>query len=59
GDIRALYDSGKAGTPLIAFYREEYVLNTLIKRYPKPYIAMTGGSPLGGGVGVCLSHTYR
>src|ERR1700756_1130977 len=38
GDIRALYESGKAGTSYaLDFYRDEYVLDALIKHYPKPY----------------------
>src|SRR3989442_10586233 len=38
GDIRALYDLGKAGrhAEALQFWRDEYMLNTLIKRYPKP-----------------------
>jgi enoyl-CoA hydratase len=58
GDIRALHDSGKAGTPyVIDFYAREYRLNTLIKRYPKPYIALINGIVMGGGVGVSV-HGY-
>jgi enoyl-CoA hydratase len=60
GDIRALYESGKAGDPYaIDFYREEYRLNTLIKRYPKPYIAFMNGIVMGGGVGVSVHGKYR
>lgn len=60
GDIRALYDSGKAGESYaIDFYREEYVLNTLIKRYPKPYIALIRGIVMGGGVGVSVHGSHR
>lgn len=60
GDIRALYDSGKAGTPyVIDFYAREYRLNTLIKRYPKPYIALINGIVMGGGVGVSVHGSVR
>jgi len=60
GDIRALYDSGKAGTPyVIDFYAREYRLNTLIKRYPKPYIALVNGIVMGGGVGVSVHGSVR
>jgi enoyl-CoA hydratase len=60
GDIRALYDSGKAGTPyVIDFYAREYRLNTLIKRYPKPYIALVNGIVMGGGVGVSVHGRVR
>src|SRR5215470_4917280 len=41
GDIRSLYESGKAGTPYaLDFYRDEYILNAAIRHYPKPYIAL-------------------
>jgi enoyl-CoA hydratase len=60
GDIRALYDSGKAGTPyVIDFYAREYRLNTLIKRFPKPYIALVNGIVMGGGVGVSVHGSVR
>lgn len=55
GDIRALYESGRSGTPyVIEFYEREYRLNRLIKRYPKPYIALINGIVMGGGVGVSI-----
>lgn len=55
GDIRALYESGRTGTPyVIEFYEREYRLNRLIKRYPKPYIALINGIVMGGGVGVSI-----
>ncbi|MDZ4741357.1 MAG: enoyl-CoA hydratase/isomerase family protein [Alphaproteobacteria bacterium] len=60
GDIRALYDSGRSGTPyVIDFYRREYRLNRLIKRYPKPYIAVINGIVMGGGVGVSIHGAAR
>lgn len=60
GDIRALYESGKSGQSYaIDFYREEYVLNTLIKRFPKPYIALIRGIVMGGGVGVSVHGSHR
>lgn len=60
GDIRALHDSGKAGTPyVIDFYAHEYRLNRVIKRYPKPYIALINGIVMGGGVGVSVHGQYR
>ena len=60
GDIRALYESGKAGTSyVIDFYAREYKLNTLIKRYPKPYIAFINGIVMGGGVGVSVHGSVR
>jgi enoyl-CoA hydratase len=61
GDIRALYDAVKAGdteTPAI-FWREEYYLNALIARYPKPYVAFMDGIVMGGGVGVSAHGSHR
>jgi enoyl-CoA hydratase len=60
GDIRALYESGKAGTPYaLDFYRDEYVLDAAIKHYPKPYLALIHGIDMGGGVGVSVNGRYR
>ena len=60
GDIRALYESGKAGTPYVLdFYRDEYILNAAIKHYPKPYMALIHGIVMGGGVGVSVHGFYR
>lgn len=60
GDIRALYESGKAGTPYaLAFYRDEYILNATIKHYPKPYVALIQGINMGGGVGVSVNGSHR
>jgi enoyl-CoA hydratase len=60
GDIRALYESGKAGTPYaLDFYRDEYRLNAAIKHFPKPYIALLRGIVMGGGVGVSVHGSHR
>src|SRR6185436_20515032 len=49
GDIRALYDAGTSGRhgEMLAFYGEEYALNTMIKHYPKPYVALIDGIVMG------------
>jgi enoyl-CoA hydratase len=54
GDIRLLYEQGKAGdhSSQLAFWREEYQLNRRIKRYPKSYISIVDGIVMGGGVGL-------
>lgn len=60
GDIRQLHDWGKQGDPAMrAFYREEYRLNTFIKRYPKPYVALVDGIVMGGGVGLSVHGSHR
>ncbi len=60
GDIRTLYDSGKAGTPYaVEFYRDEYRLNAFIKHLSKPYVALIRGIVMGGGVGVSVHGSHR
>jgi enoyl-CoA hydratase len=61
GDIRALYDLGRAGryAEMLPFWREEYALNALIKRYPKPYTALIDGIVMGGGVGLSVHGSHR
>src|SRR6185295_6583629 len=61
GDIRMLYDLGRAGrqAEMLPFWREEYVLNTMIKRYPKPYVALIDGIVMGGGVGISVHGSHR
>ena len=60
GDVRQLHDWGKEGDPAMrAFYREEYRLNTFIKRYPKPYVALVDGFVMGGGVGISVHGSHR
>ncbi|MGD0193091.1 MAG: enoyl-CoA hydratase/isomerase family protein [Rhizomicrobium sp.] len=60
GDIRALYDSGRARTSYaFDFYRDEYRLNATIKHFPKPYIAFLRGIVMGGGVGVSVHGSHR
>jgi enoyl-CoA hydratase len=61
GDIRSLYELGRAGRyeEMLTFWREEYALNTLIKRYPKPYVAMIDGIVMGGGVGISVHGSHR
>ena len=60
GDIRALAESARAGTSYaLDFWRDEYILNTAIKHYPKPYVALVHGIAMGGGLGVSVHGAYR
>jgi enoyl-CoA hydratase len=66
GDVRAVYDDGramKAGTGDGAltrdFFREEYVLNRRIHRFPKPFVALLDGIAMGGGVGLSIHGSHR
>jgi len=60
GDIRALYDAAKSGSPLPEkFWAIEYKLNVMIARYPKPFIAIMDGLVMGGGVGVSVHGSHR
>ena len=61
GDIRALTDLGRAGRfeEMLQFWREEYALNAMIKRYPKPYVALIDGIVMGGGVGISVHGSHR
>ena len=53
GDVRSLYDSRTQGSGFArTFWRDEYRLNALIGRYPKPYVAIQDGIVMGGGIGL-------
>jgi enoyl-CoA hydratase len=56
GDVRWLYDSRARGLDeALAFWREEYALNALIHRYPKPFVPIMDGIVMGGGIGLSAS----
>ena len=61
GDIRRLHDEGRAGDHAAqrAFWKEEYILNRRIKRYPKPFVAVIDGVVMGGGVGLSMHGAFR
>lgn len=53
GDVRWLYDSRARGLgDALDFWREEYRLNALIHRYPKPFVPIMDGIVMGGGIGL-------
>src|SRR5262249_6766759 len=60
GDVRALYDSAAQGSGVArAFWSEEYRLNALIGRYPKPFLAIQDGIVMGGGIGLSGHARHR
>ncbi|MGW2043284.1 enoyl-CoA hydratase/isomerase family protein, partial [Streptomyces virginiae] len=60
GDIRAIHaDARTGGSASADFWRDEYRLNALIARYPKPYVALMDGIVMGGGVGVSAHGSVR
>jgi len=60
GDIRAIYDAGKKHDgSVMEFFKTEYKLNTAIKEFSKPYVALIDGIAMGGGLGVSVHGRYR
>lgn len=50
---------GAADSATGQFWRDEYHLNALISRYPKPYVAVMDGLVMGGGVGLSGHGSHR
>ena len=60
GDIRFFHQAALAGDPRLEdFFTEEYALNHLIHRYPKPYTAVMDGITMGGGMGISQGASLR
>jgi enoyl-CoA hydratase len=60
GDIVEIYrDILDGGRATADFWAEEYKLNSLTARYPKPYVAFMDGLVLGGGVGISAHGSVR
>ncbi|MDZ7855576.1 enoyl-CoA hydratase/isomerase family protein [Sphaerotilus sp.] len=60
GDIRFFHQAALAGDPRLEdFFTEEYALNHLIHRYPKPYVAVMDGITMGGGMGISQGASLR
>jgi enoyl-CoA hydratase/carnithine racemase len=54
GDIRFFHQAALAGDDALDdFFTEEYALNHLIHRFPKPFITFMDGIVMGGGMGLC------
>jgi enoyl-CoA hydratase len=60
GDIRALWESSKVKGDLgKILWRDEYILNARIKKFPKPYVSFMDGIVMGGGVGLSAHSSNR
>jgi len=61
GDIMRLYEAGRAGRfeEARCFFQHEYRLNAQIASYPKPYVALTDRTVMGGGVGLAGHGSHR
>ncbi|MDZ7931513.1 MAG: enoyl-CoA hydratase/isomerase family protein [Rhodococcus sp. (in: high G+C Gram-positive bacteria)] len=60
GDIVSIYHDAKdGGSGSKEFWREEYILNAAIARFPKPFVAIMDGIVMGGGVGLSAHANTR
>jgi enoyl-CoA hydratase len=60
GDIRGLYESSLVKGDLgKKFWREEYIVNARIAKFPKPYVSFMDGLVMGGGVGLSAHGRHR
>ena len=61
GDISNLYEEGRKKNYAYGkkFWDDEYRLNALIAKYPKPYLAFMQGFTMGGGVGISCHGSHR
>jgi enoyl-CoA hydratase len=59
GDIVAIYRHIQAGADKEVFWEDEYRMNSLISRYPKPIVALMDGVVLGGGIGLSAHASHR
>ncbi len=61
GDIREIYEAGKQGDFSVGrdFWRQEYLMNSRIAHYPKPWVAIMHGYVMGGGVGLSGHGSHR
>jgi enoyl-CoA hydratase len=60
GDVLSLYSAHTQGSAFArSFWAEEYRLNSLISRYPKPFVAIQDGIVMGGGIGLSGHASHR
>lgn len=61
GDLTEIFEAGRREDFDLPrrFWADEYRLNAKIARYPKPYVALTQGHVLGGGVGLAAHGSHR
>ncbi len=60
GDVLSLYESRTQGSEFArSFWSHEYRLNSKIKRYPKPFVALMDGVVMGGGIGLAGHASHR
>ncbi|MGE0152778.1 MAG: enoyl-CoA hydratase/isomerase family protein [Reyranellaceae bacterium] len=61
GDVAEIYRRKMAGDLSLGrdFFREEYIVNRGIFRFPKPWIALLDGITMGGGVGLSVHGRFR
>lgn len=60
GDIKAIHADAVAGKGRsIDYWRDEYRLNVLISRFPRPVLALMDGIVMGGGVGISAHAGHR
>ena len=60
GDIRFFHQAALAGDPQLEdFFTEEYALDHLVHRYPKPTVVFADGIVMGGGMGIAQGCRLR
>lgn len=61
GDIRFAYEARNTNQLAIAekMFETEYVLNDLMKHYPKPIVSLIDGIAMGGGMGISVHGSHR
>jgi enoyl-CoA hydratase/carnithine racemase len=60
GDIRFFHQGALAGDPRVEdFFTEEYALDHLVHRFPKPVVALMDGITMGGGMGIAQGCDLR